>query len=118
MNTSLEGTCLCSKAELELFTTPPVNVSMERGDFVAHRTLATITETSPLEFFVPGSAEEYIDLGRTKLHVKLKLTKADDTAPAATDKVSTTNLTTSWKTRSENGIKRQWRQQRTHYYSV
>ena len=32
--------------------------------------------------------------------------------------VSTTDLTTSWKTRSENGIKRHWRQQRTDYDSV
>ena len=72
MNAKDTGACFCSKAELELFTTPPINVSMERGDFAVHRTLATITETSPLEFFVPGGPEEYIDLGRTRLRLNFQ----------------------------------------------
>jgi len=85
--------CLCSKAELELFDTLPINVSMERGDFVTYRPLASLTDASPLEFNVPGSPEDYIDLGRTRLLVKLNVTKADGTAIGATEKVSTVNLT-------------------------
>ena len=92
MNAKDTGACFCSKAELELFTTPPINVSMERGDFAVHRTLATISETSPLEFFVPGGPEEYIDLGRTRLRLNLKILKADDTAPDAGATLSTANL--------------------------
>lgn len=85
--------CFCTKAELELFETPPINISMERGDFAVHRTLATITETSPLEFFVPGGPEEYIDLGRTRLRLQLKIVRAADGAnPAQDAKLSTTNL--------------------------
>ena len=92
MNTANDGQCFCSKSELELFATPPVNVSMERGDFAIHRTLSTITETSPLEFFVPGSPEEYIDLGRTRLAIKLQILKTDKTAIPDDAKVSTCNL--------------------------
>ena len=88
-----DGTCFCSKAELDLFATPPVNVSMERGDYAVHRTLATITETSPLEFFVPGSPEEYIDLGRTNRRLQLKIVKASDGSnPAGNATLSTVNL--------------------------
>ena len=92
MNSSTDGACFCSKAELELFSTPPVNVSMERGDFAIHRTLASLTDTSPLEFFVPGSPEEYVDLGRTRLYVKLKIVKLDGSNPDAAAKLSTANL--------------------------
>ena len=84
--------CYCSKAELELFETPPVNVATERGDFVTYRTLATITDNGPLEFHVPGGPEEYVDLGRTRLLVKLNVLKADGTAPAAEAKMSVANL--------------------------
>ena len=92
MNTT-DTQCFCSKSELELFATPPVNVAMERGDFVTHRTIATITDTSPLEFFVPGSPEEYVDVGRTRLQLKIKVVKTDGSAPAQDAKLSTTNLT-------------------------
>lgn len=93
MNSQDTTQCYCSKAELELFDTPPINVAMERGDYITYRTLATITETSPLEFNVPGSPEEYLDLGRTRLQLQLKIVKADGSAPAQDAKLSTTNLT-------------------------
>ena len=65
---------------------------MERGDFVVHRTIASITDTSPLEFFVPGSPEEYVDLGRTRLQLKVRIVKSDGTAPDQGAKLSTANL--------------------------
>ena len=65
---------------------------MQRGDHALHRPIATVTDTSPIEFFVPGSPEDYIDLGRTRLVVTLKVTKADGTDMADDAKVSTVNL--------------------------
>ena len=93
MNTYADSSCFCSKSELELFATPPVNIAMERGAYVTHRTIASITDTSPLEFHIPGSAEEYVDLGRTTLRLKIKLTKTDGNNPAADAKLSLANLT-------------------------
>jgi hypothetical protein len=91
--TTTEGSpCYCSKSELEIFDTLPMNVSMERGDYVAFRPLATISASSPLEFTVPASHSDYVDLGRTKLLVRLKVTKPDGSALADDAKVSTTNL--------------------------
>ena len=82
----------CTKAELELFTTPPINVSMERGDVTIHRPLATLSDHAPIEFVVPGSVEEYVDLGRTQLYLKVKLIQAGGDALASGAKVSTANL--------------------------
>lgn len=70
-----QGTCVCSKAELELFTVPPVNIAMERGDTENFRPVATLSTQGPLEFYVPGSSDQYIDLGRTRLRIKAKLVK-------------------------------------------
>ena len=84
--------CQCSKSELDLFTTPPINISMDRGDYTSHHPIATLTDSAPIEFFVPGSPEEYIDLGRTRLLVRAKITKGDGSNIAQDAKVSTVNL--------------------------
>ena len=84
--------CLCSKSELELFTVPPYNMSMERGDYIIHRPVASINGSGPIEFHVQASTEDYIDLGRTKLQLTLKVVKADSTDLGDNEKVSTANL--------------------------
>ena len=84
--------CQCSKAELDLFTTPPINISMDRGAYTSHHPIATLTDSAPIEFYVPGSPEEYIDLGRTRLLIRAKITKDDGSNIAQDAKVSTTNL--------------------------
>ena len=82
----------CSKSELELFATPPHNVSMERGDYVIHKPLAQITHSTPLEFHVQASPDEYIDLGRTKLQLTLRIAKRSGDGLAQDAKVTTANL--------------------------
>ena len=89
---SPDSQCQCSKAELDLFTTPPVNISMERADYVTHRPLASLADGGPIEFHVPGSAQDYIDIGRSKLKLKVKISKADGSNLGDGAKISTTNL--------------------------
>ena len=91
MNKS-EGDCYCSKAELELFTSPPINISMDSGAYVVHRPITAVTDDSPLEFQVTASPEDYVDLGRTKLQIKVKITNVDGTNLANDAKISTCNL--------------------------
>ena len=69
----------CSKSELVLFAIPPHNVSMERGDYAIHKPLAQISHSTPLEFHVQASPDEYIDLGRTKLQLTLQIAKGQET---------------------------------------
>ena len=83
---------VCGKSELELFTLPPTNVSMESGEFVQHFPISTLTDHSPIEFNIPASPDSYTDIGRTKLYLKAKVVKADGSAIADTAKVVPCNL--------------------------
>jgi hypothetical protein len=84
--------CECSKSELDLFSVPPVNTSMERGGYVTYLPVSSITENGPLEFNVNASTDEYIDLGRTYLYIKAKVTKNDGSNLEATARVVPVNL--------------------------
>lgn len=83
--------CECSKAELELFTVPPTNISMEKGTVTEHLPISSLNGGGPIEFHVT-SAEEYIDVGRTFLYIKAKITKANGNNMAADDGVGPVNL--------------------------
>lgn len=87
-----QNECECSKSELDLFSVPPVNTSMERGDYVTYLPVSTITENGPLEFHVSASTDEYIDLGRTYLFIKAKVTNKDGSSLDANEKVVPVNL--------------------------
>ena len=64
----------CSKSELDLFRIPPTQTSISRGQWIEYLPLSNITDTGPIEFNVSGSGEEYLDLARTQLYVKAKIT--------------------------------------------
>ncbi|XP_067653371.1 uncharacterized protein F54H12.2-like [Haliotis asinina] len=59
--------------------------SVQKHYFVNVRPLSQINDTSPLEFHVSNSGADYIDLKRTRLHVKVKVTQADGTTSLAED---------------------------------
>ena len=82
--------CECSKAELDLFTVPPTNTSMECGSMIEHLPLSK-PQDGPLEFDI-SSAEDYVDLGRTFLYIKAKIVKANGTALSNDTKVAPVNL--------------------------
>ena len=69
----MASVCECSKAELDLFSVPPLNTSMEKGGQVIYRPVSSLTDSGPIEFQVNGSTDEYIDLGRTALYIKMKV---------------------------------------------
>jgi hypothetical protein len=62
-------------AELDLFTVPPTQESVEKGQFVTFRPISSITANAPIEFNIPGSGSEYIDLSQTMLYLKAKIIK-------------------------------------------
>lgn len=80
--------CECAKSELDLFTIPPTQTSIEQSHWTQYNPVASLTDGSPIEFVVPGHGEEYIDLPHTMLKVKFKVT-ATDSKP--TDKISVVN---------------------------
>jgi len=70
-----EQSCECTKSELDLFSVPPTQTSMEQGSWVEYHPLTTVTDGSPIEFDISGTGEDYIDFGNTMLYVKAKITQ-------------------------------------------
>lgn len=69
-----------TKSELDIFATPPTQNSIESGSTFCYRPISTLSNTSPIEFLVTSSGDEYIDLAHTAIHIIAKV-KADTTMP-------------------------------------
>lgn len=75
------NTSVAEPSELSLFSDPPNQVAVQKIYFSEIRPISSFDgETAPLEFAVPGGGNEYIDLRRSRLYLKAKITKADGTA--------------------------------------
>ena len=86
------NSCLCANSELDLFTVPPTQTSIESGSYVEYHPVAALNNTNVIEFTVPGSSEDYLDLTSTYLHVQAKLTNADGSDTDGGDSVGPVNL--------------------------
>ena len=82
---------------LAVFASPPINSSIERLHYIHIRSSNQLDRTGPLHFVISGSSNEYIDLSRTQLYVKLKVVKkvpaaATTSSLALPDLVSLINI--------------------------
>ena len=66
----------CTKSELDLFSVPPTQVSLEKGHWVDHLPVSSVSNGGPITFLCPGT-EDYVDLAKTILVVRAKVTKAN-----------------------------------------
>ena len=82
-----QQSCECLKSELDLFTVPPTQTSIESGTYVEYNPISTINDDTPIEFVVSGGGQDYIDLANTQLYVKAKIVKRDGTDIVAADRV-------------------------------
>ena len=82
----------CAKSELDLFTIPPTQTSVEKGALIPYQPIASITDGGPVEFYIPGAGDEYIDLAQTQLYIRAKITNADGTHLQAAAPVGPVNL--------------------------
>ena len=69
--------CEGVKSELNLFTVPPTQNSIVDSRIVEHQPLASLDSGGPIEFLIPVSGDDYLDLANTMLHVQVKVTRAD-----------------------------------------
>ena len=65
-----EQSSQCLRSELDLFSLPPTQTAVDGSQWVEHSPVSTITSSSPIEFIVSGSGEDYMDLYNTLLEVK------------------------------------------------
>lgn len=65
--------CESLKSELELFTVPSTQVTIESSHWVHYKPIASLSDDCPIEFNIPGNTEEYIDLAHTMLYLKVSI---------------------------------------------
>lgn len=70
----------CTKSELDLFEVPPTQISFENARIIDYFPLANI-DNGPIEFFISGSSDEYIDLSQTFLYVECEITPESGKTP-------------------------------------
>ena len=85
LNTSMTQT-----SELDLFTDAPNQVAVHKLYFSETRPISSFdNDSAPLEFSIPGNGNEYLNLRKSRLYVKAKITKADGTRTALTSSEKT-----------------------------
>ena len=72
-----EQSCECTKSELDIFSVPPTQTSIESGCWTEYHPLSSLGDGAPIEFEVSGTEEEYLDFANSHLYVKAKITAAD-----------------------------------------
>ena len=67
------------KNELDLFSLPLTQTSIENSAFLHYKPVSSLSNDSdsPLEFLVPSSTEHYIDLAHTMLRVTVQILPVD-----------------------------------------
>ena len=85
--------CTCINSELDLFSLPPTQTSIEHGSFVEYHPISTLVDSGPIEFSNPGTGEDYLDLSNSHLKIQAKLIKTDTTDLGNANAVGPINLT-------------------------
>ena len=80
----------CAKTELDLFSVPPTQVSLEKGLWIDHKPVSSALDGGPITFLCPGT-EDYLDLSKTILVVRAKVTKANGNNLTADEHVGNVN---------------------------
>jgi len=87
-----DQSCECLKTELDLFSVPPTQTSIENGNWIEYHLLNTVGDGSPIEFDINRTGEDYIDLANTMLFVRAKIIRPDGTNIANDTPVGPANL--------------------------
>ncbi len=72
-----EHSAECSLSPLEWFCIPPTQTAVDKTYDVDYQPLTTIRDGAPIEFYIPASTEEYLDLKNSRLHVTCRIVKKD-----------------------------------------
>ena len=82
----------CLKSELDLFSVPMTQTSIESASYVEYNPISTLTDGTPIEFVINGSGQDYLDLANTHLYVKAQILKANSQPIDANSEVGPVNL--------------------------
>ena len=82
-------------SRLALFQKPRIESSVEEVQYINFGPRNGISEGSIIEFVIPGTSAEYIDLKRTRLKVKARIVMSDGTPIKPDNQVGLVNLSLS-----------------------
>ncbi|KAL6417102.1 hypothetical protein ACFW04_012983 [Cataglyphis niger] len=83
----------CLKSELDLFSLPPTQTSIESSQWIHYKPVTSLSDDSPIEFVIPGHGEEYLDLTHTMLSLRVRVeTAGDSTGHVTGGSASTSNV--------------------------
>ncbi|XP_071107357.1 uncharacterized protein F54H12.2-like [Haliotis cracherodii] len=80
-------------SSLDLFELDPYQTSILQHYYDNVRPPLVITDSSPVEFHINNAGSDFVDFGRTRIHVKLRVTHADISPLADKEKVGPVKLT-------------------------
>ena len=80
----------CTKSELDLFCVPSTQVSLEKGRWIDHELVSSVADGGSISFLSPAT-KDYVDLSKTILVVRAKVTKVDGADLNANMKVGPIN---------------------------
>lgn len=82
---------VCMSSELDLFTQTPLQLSIDSSNFVEIFPVTSLSDKSPIEFFIAGNGEHYLDVSHTILHLQVQILKDNGTAITDADSVAPCN---------------------------
>ena len=63
----------CTKSELDLFSLPPTQTSIESSQWIYYKPVTSLADDSPIEFVIRGHGEDYLDLTHTMLSLRIRV---------------------------------------------
>lgn len=82
----------CANSDLDLFSVPPTQTSLESAKIVEYQPIASITNNGPIEFSVTGSDEDYVDASQIFLYLLTSIKKNKTEAVGDDDVIAPCNL--------------------------
>ena len=86
-----EGSCECAKSELDLFSVPATQTSVENGTCVQYHPISSMIGGAPIEFDVTASGDDYLDLANSFLCARANITRVNGDDLDAADTVGPVN---------------------------
>ena len=75
-------------SQLDLFSVPPSQTSLEDGSFTKYHPVSVLTSTGPIEFTVSAKNSNYIDLANSFLYVRVSVTTSNGVDLAKTAEIA------------------------------
>jgi len=78
----------CLKSELDLFSLPPTQTSIESSQWIYYKPVTSLADDAPIEFVILGHGEDYLDLTHTMLSLCIRVETSLIPGAASTTPVS------------------------------